>query len=59
MRYFGTNFSLTLVGLRFRVRIELDDVDDAPQDAPRDEGTRPHGDVRNRNIPHHLRSRGT
>ena len=59
MRYFGTHFSLTLAGLRLRVNIDLDEPDDEPEDVPRDEGNRPHGDIRHANIPHHLRSRRT
>lgn len=58
MQFFGTHFSLTLAGLRLRVRIELDEVEAEPEDVRRDEGTRPHADVQQR-IPHHLRTRRT
>jgi hypothetical protein len=56
MRYFGTHFNLTLAGLRLRVRVDLDDARDEPEDVRCDEGSRPNGDVRYANIPHHLRS---
>ena len=59
MRYFGTHFSLTLAGLRLRVNIDLDEPEDEPEDAAREEGTRAHGDAQQRIIPHHLRSRRT
>lgn len=29
MRYLGTSFNVTICGLRLRVRVDLDDVDDA------------------------------
>ena len=56
MRYLGSNFSLTIAGLRLRVRIDLDDVDVESQDVRRDEGTREHVDVKRKVVPHHLRS---
>ena len=56
MRYFGTHFSLTLGGMRLRVRIDLDEPRDEFEDAQREEGRRPNGDVQHRIIPHHLRS---
>jgi len=59
MRYLGSNFSLTLAGLRLRVRIDLDDVEMEPQDVRRDEGTPEHVDAKRKVIPHHLRSRRT
>ena len=57
MRYLGTHFSLTLAGMRLRVRIDLDDADLEPQDVPPPEGTPEHVDVHVRPVPHHIRSR--
>jgi len=57
MRYLGTHFSLTIGGLRLRVRIDLDDIEPEPQDVRHDEGTPEHADIRRRVVPHHLRSR--
>jgi len=57
MRYLGSNISLTIAGLRLRIRIDLDDVDIEPQDVRRDEGTPEHVDARRKVVPHHLRSR--
>ena len=58
MRYLGTHFSLTIGGMRLRVRIDLDDAEeDEKGDGARSEGTAQHVDVRHRAVPHHLRSR--
>ena len=38
MRYLGTHFSLTIGGLRLRVRIDLDDADDEKGDGGREQG---------------------
>lgn len=56
MRYLGSNFSLTIAGMRLRIRIDLDDVDVESQDVRRDEGTPEHVDVKRKVVPHHLRS---
>ena len=58
MRYLGTHFSLTIGGMRLRVRIDLDDAEDEKGDGGRNEGTAQHVDVRHRVVPHHIRSRG-
>ena len=59
MRFLGTNLSLTIGGMRLRVRIDLDDgEDDEKGDDGRSEGTAQHVDVHRRVVPHHLRSRG-
>jgi hypothetical protein len=55
MRYLGSNFSLTIAGMRLRIRIDLDDVPES-QDVRRDEGTPEHVDVKRRVVPHHLRT---
>jgi len=57
MRYLGSNFSLTIAGMRLRIRIDLDDAEMEPQDVRRDEGTPEHVDVKRKVVPHHLRSR--
>lgn len=56
MRYLGSNFSLTLAGMRLRIRIDLDDAELESQDVRRDEGTPEHVDVKQRVVPHHLRT---
>ena len=57
MRYLGTHFSITLGGVRLRVRIDLDEVEETEERRPA-AGTPQHGSEGDRRFPHHVRSRG-
>jgi hypothetical protein len=59
MRYLGTHFSLTIGGMRLRVRIDLDDADDEKGETAPNPANRENGTSSDRRVPHHLRSRGT
>ena len=56
MRYLGTGFSLTIGGLRLRIRIDLDEVDDGEERRPL-AGTPPgYDNPSEHRFPHHVRS---
>ena len=57
MRYLGTAFSLTLGGVRLRIRIDLDEVEEGEEQRTV-AGTSQHEHDPNRRTPHHVRARG-
>ena len=63
MRYLGTGFTITLGGLRFRVRVDLDEMPEESEyrtmseDAPAAAGRCEHDLGTTGRPPHHLRSR--
>jgi hypothetical protein len=57
MRYLGTGFSLTIGGLRLRIRVDLDEVDDGEERRPAAGTPSDHDHGTEHRFPHHVRSR--